>query len=127
MEFVGSRLGREVNDSSRVATILGAHIIGDDAKLLHHVLSGNKRIKIAGRRIGCNAIDVERTLVAEPATDRVVAKPNGIGPRATSLVGDSVAIGTPLSNDAWHQSQHVIHVSPAEWNALDLRLRDGGS
>ena len=44
MELIGSRLRREVDDSSRVAAILGRNIVRHNTELLHDILRWNQGI-----------------------------------------------------------------------------------
>ena len=125
MENVGPGLGGHVDHATGITSVLGADVIGGDTKFLYDVLRRYERVKVAGYCIRRDAVNKERALVPEAATDRVIAEPNGVCSGTAALVVDCIAIRAALCDYTWHQRQHVVHVSSAQRNALDLFLANG--
>src|SRR6185437_1841025 len=127
MKGVGPGFGGQVDDAASIAAVLGADVVGGNAKFLHDVLRRNQSVEVAGNRIRRHSVNKERALVAKTATDGIVAKPNRVRPRTVCLVRCSIAVGAALSNDPWHQREHIVYVASAEGDTLNLLLGDGCS
>ena len=119
MNFIGSLLGRDLDDSTRESAELGAHVVGRHAELLHRILRRNQRIDIVLWHVRTNPVDEEEALAAEATADLVVAIGDGLSLRAglkvaAATVGHGVARCSTTRHDARNEIEQIVDVATIE-------------